>query len=249
MFRALIILLLICTGAHAQETVTSYDNKTLPVLNEELRRSRASLRSLEDQMVAMIPVSLTASVSGVLPIANGGTGAATAQAAIDALLPSQATANGKYLTSNGSASSWGTVAPSGLSLVSTTTWTDSDGTGVTTTIDPTKNYFAIFQAVARHSGDYETGWTCFFNNASGYLLNSGNNARAITSKFYIYKKQTQFSGQGFHGYLVDTIAVSHTTPRGPFQVFGMGSASGSTSFTIIASLIFSGTLKLYEIVQ
>src|SRR4051812_17913257 len=49
-------------------------------------------------------------VTGTLPIANGGTGQITAQAAIDALLPSQASASGKYLTSNGTTSSWGTVS-------------------------------------------------------------------------------------------------------------------------------------------
>lgn len=46
-------------------------------------------------------------------ISDGGTGQTSAQAAIDALLPSQASANGKYLTSNGSASSWGTVSGTG----------------------------------------------------------------------------------------------------------------------------------------
>lgn len=47
--------------------------------------------------------------TGTLAISQGGTGQTTAQAAVDALLPSQGSANGKFLTSNGSASSWGTV--------------------------------------------------------------------------------------------------------------------------------------------
>ncbi len=42
-------------------------------------------------------------------ISDGGTGQTSAQGAIDALLPSQGSANGKYLTSNGSASSWGSI--------------------------------------------------------------------------------------------------------------------------------------------
>jgi hypothetical protein len=45
-----------------------------------------------------------------LSIAKGGTGQTTATLAINALLPSQATANGKFLTSNGSVASWGTVS-------------------------------------------------------------------------------------------------------------------------------------------
>lgn len=45
-------------------------------------------------------------VSGVVAIANGGTGATTATGAINALLPSQASANGKVLTSDGTNVSW-----------------------------------------------------------------------------------------------------------------------------------------------
>jgi hypothetical protein len=51
-------------------------------------------------------VSLTAGVQGALPVANGGTGATTAQTAIDALLPAQGSASGKVLTSNGTTASW-----------------------------------------------------------------------------------------------------------------------------------------------
>ena len=54
-------------------------------------------------------VSLTSSVTGTLPIANGGTGQTTASNAINALVPTQTSNSGKYLTTNGSAVSWGTV--------------------------------------------------------------------------------------------------------------------------------------------
>jgi hypothetical protein len=48
---------------------------------------------------------------GVVPIVNGGTGASTAATAAANLLPSQSGNSGKYLTTDGSALSWGT--PSG----------------------------------------------------------------------------------------------------------------------------------------
>lgn len=54
-------------------------------------------------------ISLTSGVTGTLPIANGGTGQTTAQAAIDALVPTQTGNSGKYLTSNGSTVSWASV--------------------------------------------------------------------------------------------------------------------------------------------
>lgn len=52
--------------------------------------------------------------TSVLPIANGGTGQATANAALNALLPSQATNNGKVLGTDGTDTSWvdvGTPSP------------------------------------------------------------------------------------------------------------------------------------------
>jgi len=66
---------------------------------------------------ALTSLSSTPSGAGALPIANGGTGQATAQAAIDALLPSQTSNSGKFLTTNGTNASWGTVSPSGYSNV------------------------------------------------------------------------------------------------------------------------------------
>jgi hypothetical protein len=68
-------------------------------------------------------ISLTSSVTGTLPIANGGTGQVTANAALNALLPSQ-TGNTNYvLQTDGSNTAWapagsGTVTSVALSLPS-----------------------------------------------------------------------------------------------------------------------------------
>ena len=48
-------------------------------------------------------------VTGTVAIANGGTGQTTATAAFDALAPTQTSNSGKYLTTNGSTTSWATV--------------------------------------------------------------------------------------------------------------------------------------------
>ena len=61
-------------------------------------------------------VSLTTQVSGTLPIANGGTGQTTANAAFNALAPSQGGNSGKYLTTNGTDTSWATVSGSGATI-------------------------------------------------------------------------------------------------------------------------------------
>ena len=48
-------------------------------------------------------------LAGTLSISNGGTGQTTANAAFNALAPSQTSQSGKYLTTDGTNTSWGTV--------------------------------------------------------------------------------------------------------------------------------------------
>lgn len=60
--------------------------------------------------------SFATSYAGIVPIANGGTGQTTANAALNALLPSQASNSGKLLYTNGTDTSW--VAFTGVGTVS-----------------------------------------------------------------------------------------------------------------------------------
>jgi hypothetical protein len=65
-------------------------------------------------------VGLQTHVDGTLQIVNGGTGQTTATAAFNALAPSQSGNSGKYLTTDGTNTSWGTVS-AGASLSNDTT--------------------------------------------------------------------------------------------------------------------------------
>jgi hypothetical protein len=55
----------------------------------------------------------TLTIGGTLAIANGGTGQTTASGAINALMPTQTGNSGRFLTTNGSAVSWATIAGGG----------------------------------------------------------------------------------------------------------------------------------------
>ena len=70
-------------------------------------------------------------VNGVVPITKGGTGQVTANAAFNALAPSQAAANGQYLKSNGTDTSWDQINIS-TSDITGTLPVANGGTGVTT---------------------------------------------------------------------------------------------------------------------
>lgn len=61
------------------------------------------------------------SITSPTPIAitEGGTGQTSANNALNALLPVQTSANGKYLTSDGTSTSWGTITSTFVPMTST----------------------------------------------------------------------------------------------------------------------------------
>ena len=65
-------------------------------------------------------------VTGTVAIANGGTGQTTANAAFNALVPSQTSQSGKYLTTDGTNTSWATVAGGGGATITNDTTTATD---------------------------------------------------------------------------------------------------------------------------
>lgn len=75
--------------------------------------------------------SLSGTYTGTVAVANGGTGQTTANAAFNALAPSQATNAGRYLTTNGTNTSWA-IAQGIVSgtVVNSTSGTSIDFTGI-----------------------------------------------------------------------------------------------------------------------
>lgn len=84
------------------------------------------------------------SIGGTLSIAKGGTGQTSASAAFDALAPSQGGNSGKYLTTNGTTTSWATVS-GGVS------WGTYGGTVSTTPVATGEDSIAIADAATTGS--------------------------------------------------------------------------------------------------
>jgi len=87
-------------------------------------------------------------------IAKGGTGQTTANAAVNALLPSQTSNSGKYLTTDGTSTSWGAVSsgttiPSGSLQMYAGAVTQSASAGAVTTTAPTGWLLANGDIVSR----------------------------------------------------------------------------------------------------
>ena len=95
-----------------------------------------------------------AGLSATLAISSGGTGATSANAAANAILPSQASNSGKYLTTNGTDSSWGTVSagttlPAGSMQMFAGAITQSASSGTVTTNAPSGWLLANGDLVSR----------------------------------------------------------------------------------------------------
>lgn len=78
-----------------------------------------------------LSVTGTTTLTTALPVTSGGTGASTANTALNNLLPTQTTANGKYLKSDGTNSSWDAIDIS-TSDVSGVLAVANGGTGAST---------------------------------------------------------------------------------------------------------------------
>jgi len=150
-----------------------------------------------------------------LPVANGGTGQTTSNAAFNALAPSQTGNTGKYLTTNGSDTSWA-VNPLG-----TVTSVDVSGgtTGLTTSGGPvtTSGTITLAGTLAIASGGTgQTTANAAFNalapsqiSQSGkYLTTNGTDTSWATNPLGTVTSVSVVSSNGFAG----TVATATTTP-------------------------------------
>lgn len=117
-------------------------------------------------------LNLANGVTSTLAIGNGGTGQTTAQAAIDALLPSQSGKSGYYLTSNGTTSSWGINPSLSNVLFQKDANVDITGSGIGeiagTTLTPTTttgNYRFVSQRI--NGNGYGNAWSTKWKKVAG----------------------------------------------------------------------------------
>jgi hypothetical protein len=117
--------------------------------------------------------------AATVTIAQGGTGQTTANAAFNALAPSQASNTGKYLTTNGTDSSWATVVSGATISNDTSTATNlfpifSDATSGTPTTVYTSNAKLLYKP---STGELQASAVIASN---GLILNSATVAADYT---------------------------------------------------------------------
>lgn len=122
-------------------------------------------------------------VTGTVAIANGGTGQTTANNAFNALVPSQTGNSGKYLTTNGTTTSWGTISNTGTvtSVAATVpSFLSVSGSPITTSGTLAISYSGTALPVANGG----TGITSFGSGVATWLgtPSSANLAAAVTDE-------------------------------------------------------------------
>jgi len=86
-------------------------NNAIRELMAQLKDQQAGTAGDNFTVGGDLSVSGNVTLTNALPIAQGGTGQTTASTAINALMPSQTSNSGRYLTTDGVSVSWGTVTP------------------------------------------------------------------------------------------------------------------------------------------
>ena len=112
-----------------------------------------------------------------LSIAQGGTGNTTATAAFNALVPSQTGNSGKYLTTNGTDTSWGTVSTNYVAKA----WVNFNGTGAVA-IRASGNVSSITD---NGTGDYTVNFTTAVADSNFAYLVTGGGATASANMCFM----------------------------------------------------------------
>ena len=217
-------------------------------------RSNLGLGSISTQ--ASSNVSITGgSITGItdLAVADGGTGASTAAGALNNLLPSQATASGKYLKSDGTDASWDQLDISTADVTGTLPVANG-GTGVTTSTGSGSNVLSTSPTLvtpilgAPTSGNFSTGtftWPTFNQNTTGTASNVtgtvaiANGGTGSTTAAGALTALGAYPATNPNGYTTNTGTVT--------SVSGTGTVSGialSGTVTSSGSLTLGGSLDL-----
>lgn len=159
----------------------------------------------------------TFAVGGIAPIANGGTGATTAAAALTALLPSQSGNSGKALLTNGASALWGLVATGASAQLFTSSGTYTPTAGKTTAL-----------VIATGGGGGGANGSLNFSGGSGG--GGGTGLRLYTSTEIGSTAAVAVGAGGAAGYNGSSGGTSSFTPTGSgLSLSGIGGTGGTNS--------------------
>jgi hypothetical protein len=174
-------------------------------------------------------IDLATKVTGALPVANGGTGQTTANAALNALLPTQTGNSGKVLSTDGSNTSWIASGGSGtVTSVSVTTANGVSGSVATATTTPaiTLTLGAITPSSVAATGTVSGSNLSGTNTGDQTITLTGNVTGSGTGSF----ATTIANGVVTNAMLAGNIDLT-TKVTGILPAANGGTANGFTAFS------------------
>ena len=168
-----------------------------------------------------------ANVTGTVAIANGGTGQTTANTAFNALAPSQTSNSGKYLTTDGTNTSWATNASGTVTSVaaSVPTFLSVSGSPITTS-----GTLAItLSGTALPTANGGTGLTSFTLNSVPYATSTSVLTSDSALMFNGSSLSITASNSGFLGLITQNTSAGVTATSGSGYLNNI--SAGSYLFT------------------
>ena len=177
-------------------------------------------------------------LTGTLAIVNGGTGQTTANAAFNALAPAQTTANGKYLKSDGTNTSWDQIDISTGDITGTLPVANG-GTGVTSSTGSGNNVLSTSPSIT--SASLTTPSNATYGNIKALFETATITASApsATTNFDVTTQAVQFytSNASTNFTLNIRGSVTSTVNAGSFVIGTIYTIAsiGTTDFTLIGA--------------
>jgi hypothetical protein len=216
-------------------------------------------------ITAVVNYAPSMALGSALPITSGGTGQTTANSALNALLPSQSTYAGKFLTTDGSNTSWADNPLGSVTSVSVVSANGLAGSVTNPTTTPALTLSTTITGVLKGNGtaisaassgtDYApatSGTTILAGNGSGGFSNLPSPSAGFlqwTGAAYIWNTAigsgsvTSVSGSG--GTTGLTLSGGPITTIGTLTLGGtlnvLNGGTGETSFTNNGALFANGT--------
>jgi hypothetical protein len=191
------------------------------------------------ELMSQVKDLYSGTTGDAISIAGGGTGQVTANAAFNALAPSQTSNSGKYLTTNGTSTSWATVSSTGNlgftnRIINGDMRIDQRNAGASVSITNANQY-----SVDRWSGQSSTA-------GSKYTLQQSSTAPAGFTKSLLATSTSAYTLAAGDYFLIDQVIEGSN-----WADLAWGTANAATvtlSFWVRSSLTgtFGGALKSYS---
>ena len=232
-------------------------NNAIRELMAQLKDQQAGTAGDNFTVGGDLSVSGNVTLTNALPIAQGGTGQTTASTAINALMPSQTSNSGRYLTTDGVSVSWGTVTPGSGTVTSVALQSNLSGITVSGSPVTTSGTLILSGTLAVANGGtgqstLSTGAVLVGNGTSGISsVSPGGSGQVLTSNGSSWSSSAlptaSSSVSGIVSTGTQTFAGSKTFSTGVTSANGYNFTSNSSLFWTgaEAQIRIAGNMRLF----